>query len=131
MKRFALVFLAVAACGGDDDSNVSAPDAAPAIDAPAATVQSVTCPAAPDATVMTSGSSYSPMMTTISQGQVVKFVMPADHNVVRGHTPADSAISDPGVSVGFSETKCLMFTQPGTYGFHCGPHMFNGTVIVQ
>jgi plastocyanin len=129
MNRLAFVLLAVAACGGDDNNTMI--DAAPMIDAPPATVQAVTCPASPDATVMTSGFMYSPMMTNITQGQVVRFVMPADHNVVRGHIPADETISDPGVSVNFSETKCLMFTQPGSFGFHCGPHQFNGTIVVQ
>jgi plastocyanin len=33
--------------------------------------------------------------------------------------------------VNFSETKCFMFTQAGMFGFHCGPHQFNGTIVVQ
>jgi plastocyanin len=128
MKRFALCALMVAACGGSDNKAADAP--AQHDSASSATVQMVTCPATPAAVVMTSGFAYSPMMTTITQGQIVQFVMPSIHNVVSGHTPADSAIADPGLSVQFNETKCFMFTQTGTYGFHCGPHSFNGTIMV-
>jgi plastocyanin len=70
------------------------------------------------------------MTTMITQGQIVQFVMPSSHDVVPGHVPTDNSIADPGLMVNFSETKCLMFTQTGMYGFHCGPHMFNGTIIV-
>jgi plastocyanin len=128
MKRFAIV-LVLAACGGDDGNK--SVDAAVSIDAPPSTIQAVTCPATPAATVMTSGFMYSPMTTTITQGQVVQFVMPADHNVVPGHSPSDSTLADTAVNVNFGETKCLMFTQTGSYGFHCGPHHFNGTIVVQ
>lgn len=130
MKRLAFVLLALAGCGGDDNNSMI--DAPPVgSDAPASTIQAVTCPATPAATVMTSGSSYAPMTTMIMQGQVVQFVMPASHNVVPGHNVADGTIADPGLSVSFGETKCFMLTQTGMYGFHCGPHHFDGTVIVQ
>lgn len=130
MVRLAFVFLALAACGGDDNNSMI--DAPPVgSDAPASTVQAVTCPATPAATVMTSGFAYAPMSTTITQGQIVQFVMPASHNVVPGHTPSDSTIADTVLDVSFSETKCFMFTQIGMYGFHCGPHSFNGTIVVQ
>ena len=128
MKRFAILF-ALAACGGDD--NNTSIDAPASIDAAPSTVQAVTCPATPAATVMTSGFMYAPMMTNITQGQVVQFVMPSAHNVVPGHVPADSTIADSSLNVNFSETKCFMFTSPGMYGFHCGPHSFNGTIVVQ
>lgn len=127
MTRLAMVALVLAACGGSDNKTVDAK----AIDSPPASVQMVTCPATPAATVMTSGFAYSPMSSTITQGQVVKFVMPSEHNVVPGHVPSDSAIADSGLNVNFSETKCFMFTSAGTFGFHCGPHSFNGTVVVQ
>ncbi len=124
MTRFAIAALVLAACGGSDSKT---PDAGKTPDAAgAATVSAVTpCPATPDATVMTSGFAYSPMATTINMGQVVKFVMPAEHNVVPNTT-----MSDPGLMVNFSETKCLRFTQTGTFGFHCAPHGFTGTVTV-
>ena len=130
MTRLAMCMVIVAACGGSDDKSIDA--AAAQQDGPAAaTVQTVTCPATPDATVMTSGFAFAPMSTTITQGQIVQFVMPSLHDVVPGHHVPDATIADPGLSVGFSETKCLMFTQSGMYGFHCGPHQFDGTVVVQ
>lgn len=129
MKRVAMV-LVLAACGGDDNNTTA--DAPPvSIDAPPSTVQAVTCPATPAATVITSGFMYMPVTTNITQGQIVQFMMPAQHNVVPGHTPADNAIADSSLNVNFSETKCFMFTSPGMYGFHCGPHSFNGTIVVQ
>ena len=131
MTRFALCALVVAACGGSDSKTVDAPAGSGAHDAAAASVQTVTCPATPAAVVMTSGFAFSPMTTTITQGQIVQFVMPSDHDVVPGHNAADSAIADPGLTVAFGETKCLMFTQTGMYGFHCGPHHFDGTIVVQ
>ena len=83
MTRFVLCALVVAACGGSDEKTIDA--AAGQQDAPAATVQMVACPATPAATVMTSGFMFSPMTTTITQGQIVQFVMPSDHDVVPGH----------------------------------------------
>jgi plastocyanin len=128
MKRLAMCVAVLAACGGSDSKT---PDAAAGQhDAPPATVQTVTCPATPAAVVMTSGFMFSPTMTTITQGQIVQFVMPSEHDVVPGHVPTDSSIADPGLDVNFAETKCLMFTQSGMYGFHCGPHSFNGTIMV-
>jgi plastocyanin len=128
MKRIAIVLL-FAACGGDDGN--STVDAPASIDAAPSTVQAVTCPATPAATVMTSGFMYAPMTTNITQGQVVQFVMPASHNVVPGHMPSDSTTADSSLNVNFNETKCFMFTSPGMFGFHCGPHSFNGTIVVQ
>jgi len=131
MKRFAMCVMVLAACGGDDGKSIDAATGSGQPDAPAATVQMVTCPATPAATVMTSGFMYAPVMTMITQGQIVQFVMPSSHDVVPGHNAADSTIADPGLTVGFGETKCLMFTQNGMYGFHCGPHHFDGTIVVQ
>ncbi|MBV8760522.1 MAG: hypothetical protein JO257_24735 [Deltaproteobacteria bacterium] len=126
MMRFVLCAVALAACGGDSKT----PDASSSHDGAAATVQMVSCPATPAATVTTSGFMYSPQMVTINQGQVVKFMPAVDHNVAPGHNPTDSTIADPGLNVTFGATTCLMFTQTGMYGFHCVPHGFNGTVIV-
>jgi len=131
MTRFAMCVAVLAACGGDDGAKIDAAGSGGQQDAPPPTVQAVTCPATPAATVMTSGFMFSPMSTPITQGQIVQFVMPASHDVVPGHVPSDTSIADPGLMVNFSETKCLMFTQSGTYGFHCGPHSFNGTITVQ
>ena len=122
MTRFALCALVLAACGGSDSKTA---------DAAAPTVMMVTCPATPDAVVTTSGFMFSPETTTISQGQIVKFMPAIDHDVVPGHNPADSTIADPGLNVSFGATTCLMFTHTGMYGFHCMPHGFNGTIVVQ
>lgn len=130
MKRLALCALVMAACGGSDSKTPDAAAGSGQHDAPPATVQMIACPPAPTAVVMTSGFMFAPMTTTITQGQIVQFVMPSDHDVVPGHVPTDSSIADPGLSVNFAETKCLMFTQTGMYGFHCGPHSFNGTIVV-
>ncbi|HSN30707.1 MAG TPA: plastocyanin/azurin family copper-binding protein [Kofleriaceae bacterium] len=128
MTRFALCAVVLAACGGDSKTQ----DAAVTHDSPtSSTVQMVTCPATPAATVTTSGFMYSPVTTTITQGQIVQFMPASEHDVEPGHTPTDATIADPGLSVGFGATKCLMFTQAGMYGFHCGPHHFNGTIVVQ
>ncbi len=127
MTRLALCVVVLAACGGDSKT----PDAATHDSPTASTVQMVTCPATPDATVKTSNFMYSPVTTTISQGQVVKFMPEIQHNVVPGHVPSDSTIADSGLNVTFGGTACFMFTQPGMYGFHCGPHSFNGTIVVQ
>jgi plastocyanin len=101
-----------------------------AIDAPppAATVIAVTCPATPAGAITADNRNdfYMPSSVTITVGQIVRFSMPTDHNV----TPNDT-MSDPGLSVNYSETKCLMFTLKGTFGFHCVPHLFTGTVVVQ
>lgn len=126
MTRFAIVALVLAACGGSDNNTADAPKT---IDSAPATVQTVTCPATPAATVMTSGFMYAPVTTMINQGQIVQFVMPAEHDAEPGHF--DGTLADPGLTVDFNQTKCLMFTQSGMYGFHCGPHHFDGTIVVQ
>ena len=116
-----------------DAARIDAPPPPPidaAIDAPPppATVIAVTCPAPPAKTITADNDKdfYMPSSVTITVGQVVKFTMPSNHNV----TP-DDTMSDPGLSVNYSETKCLMFTRKGTFGFHCVPHLFTGTVVVQ
>lgn len=127
MTRLALLAFAVlGACGGDS-TNTPTPDAPKAADAAPPTVLAVTCPATPAATITTSDATlaYSPASATITQGQVVKFAMSSLHDV------EPDAGGDPGLTVGFNEMKCLMFTHPGTFKFHCGPHNFMGTVIVQ
>jgi len=128
MTRIALAALLLAACGGDD-SGGGTPDAKLADAANTAKVQAVTCPTTADATVMTSttADAYVPMATTVPVNAVVKFVMPASHNVA----PNTQTTTDPNLSVNFSETKCLKFTAAGTYGFYCTPHGFTGTITVQ
>jgi plastocyanin len=108
---------------------VDAPiDGPPMIDA-MQTVVEVTCPNNPDAEITTAGFSYSPQSVTISQNGIVRFVMidGTNHNVV----PLTTMTTDPGLQVGYGETKCLQFTATGTFYFKCMPHSFSGSVVVQ
>ena len=120
---FGLAALVLGACGSDSAKTPDAPES----DARPATVMTVTCPSSPAATVITSdmADAYSPMMTMITQGQVVEFMTSTTHNVV------PDAGGDPGLVVDFHTTGCLMFTQTGTFGFHCEIHLFRGSVMVQ
>jgi plastocyanin len=38
---------------------------------------------------------------------------------------------DPGLTVGLGGHKCFSFDAAGTYGFHCNPHGFQGSIVVQ
>jgi plastocyanin len=127
MKSLPLVFLLLAACG--DDGAMTQVDAPTAIDAPTATVMKVTCPALVAATVMTTDASfsYSPMATTISVGQIVKFNTSSSHDVKPNPIAPKT---DSGLSVGFNEMTCLKFTATGTFGFVCSLHSFAGTITV-
>jgi|GEM_PF-2848526 len=114
--------ITIAACSSSSESTPDAkpatPDAAPAL----GVAEAVDCTSAPTAPeVKTSGLSYSPVNTSIAAGSVVKFTMPADHNVVSTVT---------GLSVDFSSQKCFKFATAGTYSFKCGPHQFVGMVTV-
>ena len=127
MFRASLCVLAIAACGGDDSSNVQVD--APSADSTQQAVQAVTCPGSPDATVTSSNTSsvYAPAATTVPVGGIVKFAMASTHNVA----PNTLVNTDPGLSVGFGETKCLKFNKAGTFGFFCTAHSFTGTITVQ
>jgi plastocyanin len=145
--------LVLAACGGGDDATKAKDDAAttpsdgdtnsdaPPVDSTPADagvdahigVLSVTCDGSEVETVTTTAPSdatamFTPDAITISQNDVVKFIMPSAHNVVPDPT-AD--LTDPGLRVNFNQTKCLQFTETGTFGYKCGPHGFKGTVTVQ
>jgi plastocyanin len=125
MKRFALAVLVLAACGGDDGTN-------PMADAPATTnkVQTVTCPTTADGMVMTTSTvdAYMPATQTVPKNAVVKFVMASVHDV--NPNTVGGATSDPGLAVGFGQTKCLKFTESGTFSFFCSAHSFVGTITV-
>jgi plastocyanin len=134
MKYALLVMTILAACGGDDSpapkdagSDGSLVDARLVDSGPDAfqSVVTVTC-AGTEPTVMTNGFAYDPATITINVGQAIKFVMPAEHNVV----PASTG-SDPGLRVPFNTTRCLQFNATGTFGYFCGPHGFTGSVTVQ
>jgi len=123
--RLSFVFVVstvAAACGGDDGN--SGTDAG--TDAPASTVVRVDpCPGTTDATVITTAANvYMPMMTTISQGQVVKFTMNAAHDVAPGTG------GDPNLVVPLGGERCYRFTAPGTFNFKCTPHGFTGSITV-
>lgn len=116
---------ALAACGSEESSGTI--DAPSGVDGAAATVVEVTPCTGETATVTTDATfKYTPMATTINQGQIVKFVMDPSHDVA----PSPTRPSDPGLRVGFGATKCLRFTQQGTFNFFCSPHGFTGTITV-
>lgn len=128
--RSLLALLITVAVYGCSSSNSAASDAAPHTDAAPATVMAVTCPSGTVPTIAstdTNLSSYTPSSVSIGVGQIVKFTMSSEHNVV----PNTIGMSDPGLSVDFGATKCLMFTKAGTFGFFCSVHGFSGTVVVQ
>ncbi len=122
MLRLTLVLSALAACGGDDPPA----DSSGGGDAPASTIETVTPCAGEIATVMTTTAfSYMPKDTTITAGQIVKFVMDPTHDVA-----PKTAADDSGLRVGFGATKCLKFTTAGVFNFKCTPHGFAGSIIV-
>jgi plastocyanin len=132
-----LAVLGAGACGGDDDPRrdaaVSDGDSGVAdaqlIDAPPDAAQSVvevTCTGSEPTIVTQAGSNnYVPMSRTIAVNDAIRFEMGSTHNVA----PTASS-SDPGLVVGFAQTKCLRFTAPGVFTFRCTPHGFIGTVTV-
>ncbi|HLL24072.1 MAG TPA: hypothetical protein VK427_18195, partial [Kofleriaceae bacterium] len=111
----------LAACGGDDGDSKPTPDAPPS----AATVALVDpCPASPDATITTKLSAFDPPATTITQGQVVKFVSTPTHPVKA------KAGTDPKLAVPENATRCFRFTSPGAYTFECTTHNYSGSITV-
>lgn len=126
MMRSLALALALAACGGGGDDPPAGVDA-PSDDAQSATVVEVTCDGSEVATVVTQAASkFDPMSTSIAVNDVVKFEMDPSHDVA----PHLSLPSDPGIRVDFGETKCLRFTQAGTFNFFCTSHGFAGSVTV-
>ena len=127
MKRL-MMLLALAACGGDDGGTMQTADAMGS-GSGSNKVMSVTCPTTADAmvTVNATGDAYVPKTQSVPANAVVKFVMTATHDA----KPNTQTTTDAGLTVGFGETKCLKFTQAGTYGFFCSAHGFNGTITVQ
>jgi len=122
-RTLTLFTILVGACGGSDGAVDAAKDTA------SATVMAVDCTANPPAQTISEDDAmfnFIPTSVTINQNQDVKFVTSATHDVVPNAT-----MSDPGISVAFNQTVCLKFTAKGTFKFHCGPHGFIGTVIVQ
>ena len=108
--------LLVPACGDDGGGD-------PPIDAPPSSVMGVSCSGATIAAeVTTVGFAFDPAATTVPAGSVVRFTMPATHN----------AVSDDGLfRADFGTASCFRFTAAGTFGYHCEPHLFTGTITVQ
>jgi plastocyanin len=125
MRTAFLAIVLAAACDNGGGSSVTA-DAAP--DAPVVPVVALDdCPATVAATITDSATAFIPKESTISVGQVVKFVITAEHFVI----PNTLTTTDPALMVSRGETKCFEFDKPGTYGFLCGVHSFTGTIVVQ
>lgn len=124
MNRAVLAALVLAA--GCNTSGGASVDAMP--DAPTVPVIALsTCPATVAAMVEDSPTAFIPKATTITKGQVVKFVITAEHLVI----PNTLVNTDPLLRVSRGETKCFQFNVPATYGFLCGVHSFTGTITVQ
>ena len=149
-----VLLLAVPACGGDDeegpdhdaatgaidaavpDADPDQPDATPPPDAEPSSVVEVTCAGATIAVTVTApGFDYAFAPDdgapadeyTIAVDDIVRFTMPGNHNAASGppNAPDGQFLTD------FAETKCFQFTEAGNYPFHCTPHDFAATLIVQ
>jgi plastocyanin len=101
-------------------------DAAP--DAPPVPVTKLSsCPPSVAATVTDSSTMFIPKDSPILAGQVVKFVITAEHFVL----PNTLTTTDPALMIARGETACFRFDVAGTYGFFCGAHGFAGTITVR
>lgn len=122
----AISALALSACGGGDEgANPDAPK--PPMDAPAATVMTVTCPATVADTITTQSISFDKPNVTVTRDAIVRFVSTAGHPI--GPT-RDGIMSDPGIRVPEGQTRCLRFTATGTFKFICTAHDYLGTITV-
>lgn len=124
MSKAWLMLLVVAGC--DTGGGTGTVDPKP--DAPVIPVETLDeCPAFVAGMVEDSPTMFIPKETTITVGQVVKFLITSEHFVL----PNTLTTTDPALNVGRGETKCFRFNVPGTYGFLCGVHSFTGTIVVQ
>jgi plastocyanin len=136
MRRWTLLAalaVAVAACGSEEEDHQQheggeTPDAPAGAQPDGGALQSgpvvaVDCAGATIAVeVTTPGFRYEPAQSTITAGQIVRFDPAAGHDVA----------SDTGAfSVPFGGASCFRFDAPGTFKFHCTPHDFKGTIVVQ
>jgi plastocyanin len=127
MYKPLIVMFLVAGCeSGDDGGGGVVVDAAPDVPLPPVTALE-SCPASVAATIMDTPTMFVPKTATISVGQVVKFVITAEHFVI----PNTLTTTDPALNIKRGETKCFRFDVPGTYGFLCAVHSFTGTITVQ
>ena len=119
--RISFVFVSLlAACGGDDGGNNPMPDAPPT----ASIVLVDPCPATPDLTIMTLATAFDKPSSTITQGQVVKFISTSSHPI-KAKTGTDATLSVPA-----GQTRCFRFTMAGTYSFQCTTHSYAGMITV-
>ena len=119
------VFLVMLVACDTGNPQMAAVDAAP--DVPPTPVVELSCPATVAATIMDSATAFIPTTTRITAGQVVKFVITAEHFVL----PNTLKTTDPALMVGRGQTKCFRFNVRGDYHFLCGVHSFPGTITVQ
>lgn len=125
-SSLAILILALATCGGDDGG--ATVDATTGRDAPASSVMEVTCPTNPAASFITQATSFSPTTATINVGQIVKFESTSSHPI--GPFNGDPSMTDPGIVVPETKTKCFTFTRAGTFKFICTTHFYAGTLTV-
>lgn len=129
------ILSSAAACGGDDGGTALPPDApvdavpTPQPDAAPSMVPSVSCTGVPIALTVSIiepppyrfGFSPAPQgdTPTIKAGDVVKFVMPRNHNAVSG---AIAGTPDGRFLAPIARETCFRFTDAGRYGFYCEAH---------
>ncbi len=120
---FVILAAACAACTADPPADPGDDDPGPDAGPIESTVFEIDCAGVEvAATVVTDGASYDPGEVTIGAGEVVHFDLGLGHD----------ARSDDGLFlVDFAGDVCLRFDEPGSYGFHCTPHGFRGTVNVE
>lgn len=111
----------LASCGGDDGGGTVI-DAPSGIDAPPLMASEVSCTGVNAPVILTQGFAYSPASTTVALNTVVKFTMPLDHNALS---------NDALFTADFNTDTCVRFESLGTFRFHCVPHAFIGTVVVE
>ena len=129
-----------AAAGGDaalvPDADPDQPDAMIPPDAEPSSVVEVDCTGATIAVTVTApGFAYAFTPSdggaadqhTIAVDAIVRFEMPPSHNAFSGPANAPDGL----FSINFNQTKCYQFTEAGTFPFHCTPHDFVATLIVQ
>lgn len=94
---------------------------------PVAVVALSSCPSTVATTIMDSPTAFIPKDSTISIGQVAKFVITSEHFVI----PNTLKTTDPSLMVSRGQTKCFQFNVAGAYNFLCGVHSFPGSINVQ
>jgi plastocyanin len=151
MLLFSVTSLLAIGCGDDGgktadtidasiDADTSQPDAKPGapdanVDAMVpSNVKEVACPTKPamevtavDAPTRKYQFDGADSGKMINPNDIVKFTMPSSHNAVSGK-PGTGA--DGKFKVNYKETKCLQFTEVGTFPFYCEPHQFTGEIKV-